>query len=95
MAQIIISLILLIVLLQSLLLTTSASIYDDDYWYCRRVPGQYKICRKCPTLEESCERPGPDDGCYCENIELQANDKSKDRHFKTSYLYRYIFCFCI
>ena len=48
--------------------------FNDEY-YCRRVPGQYKICRSCPTLEESCERP-THDRCECENIELQANADS-------------------
>jgi len=61
-------LLFLIVLISSV----CAKIFDNDEWYCRRIPGQYRICRRCPTLEESCERPH-NERCECEGIELQAN----------------------
>ena len=65
--------------------------FNDEY-YCRRVPGQYKICRSCPTLEESCERP-TNDRCECENIELQANADSMWQLFKKDFFLMFPACF--
>jgi hypothetical protein len=49
--------------------------FEADEFHCKAEPGgnglQYKICRKCPTLEESCERPSSEDEeCKCDNIQL-------------------------
>ena len=43
---------------------------ESDVFYCQAYEGRFRICRKCPTLEESCEEPEPNEKCHCDNIEL-------------------------
>ena len=42
----------------------------NDEFYCKVESDRYRICRRCPTLEEDCEEPLPNDGCKCENLEF-------------------------
>ena len=32
--------------------------YEEDEFYCK-TETNYKICRRCPTLNASCEKTGP------------------------------------
>ena len=50
-------------------ISTFVSTFDDNEFYCKAIPGQYKICRKCPSLNESCIIPNGS-GCHCDNIEI-------------------------
>ena len=63
------------------LLLTSVFLYfcviqarQDDEFYCKVSKDKYKICRRCPTLNEDCEEPLPNDGCKCENLEFTNYD---------------------
>jgi len=38
-------------------------------YYCRQ-DGNFKVCRRCPDLSESCEEPLADQGCQCDHIQL-------------------------
>ena len=62
---------------KAFLLLTSVFLYFcivqarlDDEFYCKVSEDKYKICRRCPTLNEDCEEPLPNDGCKCENLEF-------------------------
>ena len=62
---------------KTFLLLTSVFLYfcviqarQDDEFYCKVSEDKYKICRRCPTLNEDCEEPLPNDGCKCENLEF-------------------------
>ena len=43
---------------------------QDDEFYCKVREDKYKICRRCPNLNEDCEEPLPNVGCKCANLEF-------------------------
>ena len=49
----------------------------NDEFYCKVETDRYRICRRCPTLEEDCEEPLPNDGCKCENLAFPKSDTCK------------------
>ena len=42
---------------------------DDDF-YCKSEERRYSVCRRCPTIDEKCDKD-PEPGCRCENIQVQ------------------------
>ena len=55
--------------------------FNDDQFYCRAVPGKYKICKKCPNFNESCGISDVSTGCHCDNIEI-AIEKGTANNFQ-------------
>ena len=64
----------------------SVSTFDEKEFYCKAIPGLYKICKKCPvsTFDESCE-VSKSSGCYCENIEIATEKGKSTLNIETHY----------
>ena len=55
-----------------------AVINGNDEFYCKVEYSQYKICRKCPRLDEYCEKDAAaDNECKCDNIEMPNSQTCK------------------
>ena len=48
----------------------------NDEMYCKRFHQKFQICRKCPNVEEDCEKSLPSDSCQCDHIQLYKQAKS-------------------
>jgi len=44
------------------------TIEAEEGFYCRTKSEKYRICRRCPEIDDAC--PNDPDGCYCQNIQL-------------------------
>ena len=47
----------------------------NDEMYCKRFHQKFQICRKCPNVEEDCEKSLPSDSCQCDHIQLYKQDE--------------------
>merc|ERR1712193_282271 len=52
-------------------ITNILASYEKDEFYCKQNEQKgYRICRRCPKLDQNCEEPKPEEGCHCDNIAI-------------------------
>ena len=52
------------------------AVNDPDEFYCQKKEGEYQICRKCISLDDTCEDRSSE--CKCDNIAIPTRKGEKE-----------------